>query len=88
MADKQTAAFVDAVHTPTGKIRTVPAHYLNNPDLYGGAFTLPDTAGTAAKSNPKKSSRRSSAGSVETPATAVEATETNPPQAGETDSEE
>jgi|GEM_PF-2917316 len=88
MTDKPMAAFVDGLDRNTGKTRTVPAHYINNPNIFGGAFVLPTDPAAAPKPQPKKTSRSSHAGSVETPAAPVAATDTNPAQAGDTDSEE
>lgn len=33
--------FVTAIHKETGEPQTVPAHYVDNPNIFGGVFTLP-----------------------------------------------
>lgn len=52
--------FVKALNKDTGKEQVVPAHYVDNPALYGGVFT----SASAPRKRASNTSRRS-AGSVE-----------------------
>ena len=33
------AKFVDALHKESGETHTVPAHYVDNPEVFGGVYT-------------------------------------------------
>lgn len=68
-------AHVNALNKRTGKTQLVPAHYVDNPHLFGGRF-VKAPAGDA----PKSSRRR--AGTADTPVT-DEAATTDTPSTGE-----